>query len=395
MGLLLLVIAVCLFAPRGDRIAAPQPTAVPTEVPTAMPTEAPTPVPTEAPTPSPTIEPTQMPTESPEPETREILITAVGDCTLGGDNAYGLEDRFRKYYDQYGADYFLSGVRALFESDDLTIVNLEGPLTTSRDKREGRKFNFRGDPEYVKILSGSSVEIANIANNHAYDYGETGFEETARTLEDAGICASGFARPGFVSVKGATVGSAGFYDKDHSLSEMVSAVEYMRARCDLLIVSIHWGKEYTHEPTDEQRKIGHALIDAGADLVIGNHSHVYGGLEMYKGKYIIYSLGNFCFGGNRNPDDKRCIIFQQSFGITEGGEIADAGINIIPASISGSSDTNDYQPCILEGDAGISLLKNVAEISNLTLDDTVWMESSYEIQNGIIASNAANDGDLQ
>lgn len=140
---------------------------------------------------------TSEPTYSPPPADTEILITAVGDCTLGGDNEYGLEDRFRKYYDQYGADYFFSGVRGLFESDDLTIVNLEGPLTTSGDKREGRKFNFRGSPEYVNILSGSSVEIANLANNHAYDYGESGFQETAEVLENAGICASGFTRAGF------------------------------------------------------------------------------------------------------------------------------------------------------------------------------------------------------
>lgn len=394
MGLLLIVIAACICAPRGDRIAAPQPTAVPIEAPTAMPTEAPTQVPTEAPTqvptetptPSPTIELTQMPTDSPEPETREILITAVGDCTLGGDNAYGLEDRFRKYYDQYGADYFLSGVRALFESDDLTIVNLEGPLTTSRDKREGRKFNFRGDPEYVKILSGSSVEIANIANNHAYDYGEAGFEETARTLEDAGICASGFARPGFVSVKGATVGSAGFYDKDHSLSEMVSAVEYMRARCDLLIVSIHWGKEYTHEPTDEQRRIGHALIDAGADLVIGNHSHVYGGLEMYKGKYIIYSLGNFCFGGNSNPDDKNCTIFQQRFVLAADGTVSDGGISIIPAMISSTSRTNDYSPRIQGVETGVELLSRIIAVSRVNAEQAIWMPDSYEVQAGLVSA---------
>ena len=109
-----------------------------------------------------------------------------------------------------------SPVRVIvFESDDLTIVNLEGPLTTSRDRREGRKFNFRGSPEYVNILSGSSVEIANLANNHAYDYGESGFQETAEVLENAGICASGFTRAGFLDVKGVRVASVvGFYDKD-------------------------------------------------------------------------------------------------------------------------------------------------------------------------------------
>ena len=330
---------------------------------------------------------TSEPTYSPSPADTEILITAVGDCTLGGDNEYGLEDRFRKYYDQYDADYFFSGVRNLFESDDLTIVNLEGPLTTSRDKREGRKFNFRGSPEYVNILSGSSVEIANLANNHAYDYGESGFQETAEVLENAGICASGFTRAGFLDVKGVRVASVGFYDKEHSKNEMVGAVEYLRDQCELLIVSIHWGKEYTHEPTGEQREIGRALIDAGADLVIGNHSHVYGGLEMYKGKYIIYSLGNFCFGGNSNPDDKDCTIFQQRFVIAPDGTISDGGISIIPATISSTSRTNDYSPRIQNPETGVNLLSKIIGVSRLEPEKVIWMPESYEVAAGLVGEN--------
>ena len=330
---------------------------------------------------------TSEPTYSPPPAGTEILITAVGDCTLGGDNEYGLEDRFRKYYDQHGADYFFSGVRNLFESDDLTIVNLEGPLTTSRDKREGRKFNFRGSPEYVNILSGSSVEIANLANNHAYDYGESGFQENAEALENAGICASGFTRAGFLDVKGVRVASVGFYDKEHSKNEMVGAVEYLRDQCELLIVSIHWGKEYTHEPTGEQREIGRALIDAGADLVIGNHSHVYGGLEMYKGKYIIYSLGNFCFGGNSNPDDKNCTIFQQRFVIAPDGTISDGGISIIPATISSTSRTNDYSPRIQNLETGVNLLSKIIGISRLQPEKVIWMPESYEVAAGLVGEN--------
>lgn len=330
---------------------------------------------------------TSEPTYSAPPADTEILITAVGDCTLGGDNEYGLEDRFRKYYDQHGADYFFSGVRNLFESDDLTIVNLEGPLTTSRDKREGRKFNFRGSPEYVNILSGSSVEIANLANNHAYDYGESGFQETAEVLENAGICASGFTRAGFLDVKGVRVASVGFYDKEHSKNEMVGAVEYLRDQCELLIVSIHWGKEYTHEPTGEQREIGRALIDAGADLVIGNHSHVYGGLEMYKGKYIIYSLGNFCFGGNSNPDDKNCTIFQQRFVIAPDGTISDGGISIIPATISSTSRTNDYSPRIQNLETGVNLLSKIIGVSMLQPEKVIWMPESYEVAAGLVGEN--------
>ena len=92
-------------------------------------------------------------------------------------------------------------------------------------------------------------------------------------------------------------------------------------------------------PTDTQVRYGRALIDAGADLVLGSHPHVVGGLEQYKGKYIVYSLGNFCFGGNSNPDDKDTIIFQQTFNVTGAGEVTDGGINIIPCSISSVPST--------------------------------------------------------
>ncbi len=360
--------------------AAPESAPTLTAEPTAEPTPEPTPKPTATPEPAPTDTPAPQPTAADV----EILITAVGDCTLGGDNAYKLEDRFRKYYNQNGADYFLSGVRTLFEQDDLTIINLEGPLTTATKKREGRKFNFRGDPEYVSILAGSSVEIANVANNHAYDYLEAGFNETIETLESAGICASGFSKAGILEVKGVTVASVGFYDKEYSESEMANAVRYMRSQCDLLIVSIHWGREYTHEPTSEQRSIGHALIEAGADIVIGNHSHVYGGLELYNGKYIIYSLGNFCFGGNSNPDDHDCTIFQQRFIISPDKTVSDGGISIIPATISSTSRTNDYSPRIQDAESGLRLLQKIIGVSRVDASQVIWMPDSYEVQNGFV-----------
>ena len=156
-------------------------------------TAEPTAQPTAEPTPEPTAEPQGMhffsavtppeesaaPMETLAPEATlapgdaEITITAVGDCTLGGDIPTGAYKSFASYYDKYGPDYFFANVRELFASDDLTIVNLEGPLTTS-EKIRGRKFNFRGLPEYVSILSGSSVEICNVANNHALDFGMDG-----------------------------------------------------------------------------------------------------------------------------------------------------------------------------------------------------------------------------
>lgn len=391
-----ILIAVLLFSQRGTaRPDSVQTSRAMVEV-TAKPTEIPTPEPTAVPTPEPAeariAEPTPEPVETPAPEATPVivdtvLISAVGDCTLGGDtNGTGLEERFAKAVENNGYDYFFANVRDLFAEDDFTVVNVEGVLTTRRAKRDGRKFNMRGDPSYAKILTAGNVEVCNVANNHALDFLVDGLYDTRAALEAEGLAVCGYKQVYYTDFKGIKIGFLGISAWEYDNDEIEQMVRDARANCDLLIVSVHWGEERVNRFPSEQRRTGERMVDAGADLVIGNHSHVYGEIYKYNGKYIIYSLGNFCFGGNRNPDDKRCVIFQQTFGITDGGEIVDAGINIIPASVSGHSDTNDYQPRIMGTDEGIPLLSNVAKISNLTPEDTVWMDSSYEIQNGIIAS---------
>ena len=364
--------------------AEPQRVQIPTPALTARPTVAPQPT-VRAPQPLPTVEPTTVP----------ITITAVGDCTLGGDIPSGAYRTFARYAEEYGYDYFFENVRSLFASDDLTIVNLEGPLTTSDDMRAGKAFNFRGDPEYVNILSGSSVEIANVANNHAMDFGEAGFSETAQVLEDAGIGVSGFSRIYFEEIKGVTVCSLGFTEWAYSQEQIERTVELARSNCDLLIVSIHWGTESSHEATETQRRLGHAIIDAGADVVLGTHTHVYGGVEQYKGKYIVYSLGNFCFGGNRNPSDKNCLIFQQTFEVSSDGTVADGGIALIPARVSSSDDTNDFQPVILDDSRALSLLSGVASVSDIDLDQVTWMEDGYQVLSGLVPAEDAAPREAQ
>ena len=138
------------------------------------------------------------------------------------------------------------------------------------------------------------------------------------------------------------------------------------------------------------------MIDAGADLVVGTHPHVFQGIEKYKGKYIVYSLGNFCFAGNANPADKRCIIFQQTFSFTPGMGIAQAGIlddgiNIIPTFISSRSDLNDFQPTVMDAGNGGKLLKSIARHSKgFTFEDTAWMPDNYVVTNGLIGVDSAD-----
>lgn len=361
---------------------------------TAEPTKAATDVPTEAPTDVPTAQPTEAPEPEATPEadtgTVTIKITAAGDCTFGGEEGAKGRRRFLDLVEKYGYDYFFNGVRAIFEDDDLTIVNLEGPLTSVEKPGKHGGFIFKGDPEYVNILTGSSVEVCNLANNHTLDYGKAGLKETAQVLSDNGVGYCGFTQEYRTEIKGVRVCALGYTWWDASKAQIVEAVAAARETCDLLIVNMHWGWESHNDRDDKQADWGHAIVDAGADLVIGTHPHVYQGIEKYKGKYIVYSLGNLCFAGNANPADKRCLIFQQTFSFNPGMGIAqanilDAGINVIPCTVSSVRDKNDFQPNVMPAEPGAALLKAVASRStNFSLTDSLWMKDNYMLTYGLI-----------
>ena len=302
-----------------------------------------------------------------------ILISAAGDCTLGGDVNSSSGGRFSQYADEYGLDYFFENVRDIFAADDFTVVNLEGPLTTQTSKRSGRQFNFRGDPEYVKILSGSSVEVCSLANNHALDFKNAGLSDTAANLESVGVGAAGYDNAWYGEKDGVRVCFLSFTEWDYSADAIAERVRQEKENSDLVIVSVHWGEELRNRATSTQERYGHAIIDAGADLVLGHHPHVLGGIEQYKGKYIVYSLANFCFGGNSNPNDKDTMIFQQTFVVDGAGNVSDGGINIIPCSISSVSSTNNYQPTPLTGDAAAAVIDKVSSYS--TVEEILWMDS--------------------
>ena len=319
-----------------------------------------------------------------------IKITAAGDCTFEGEVGSKSNVRFLDYEQKYGMEYFLRGVRDIFEDDDLTIVNLEGPLTT-QTKERSHGFVFKADPRCVDILTGSSVELCNVANNHSRDYGIDGLKETAQVLEAAGVGYCGYTAAYETTIKGVRICSLGFTKWDQSDDQIVKAVQAMRPNCDLLIVNMHWGREHVHDQNAQQIATGHAIIDAGADLVIGTHPHVIQGIELYKGKYIVYSLGNFCFAGNSNPEDKRCIIFQQTFSFTPGMGIVqagllDAGINIIPATVSSVNNINDFQPTVLGAEQGAQVLRFLAGHCNFKFKDVRWMRDNYLAQNGLLQS---------
>lgn len=337
-------------------------------------TPAPTPVPSPTPTPTPSPTPTPVPSPTPTPAPQTLVISAAGDCTLGGDTRSRTAGTFAKAYKAMGDSYFFENVRAIFEADDATVVNLEGPLTTAKRHRD-KQFAFKGAPGYAAILLEGGVEVANLANNHAKDYYAAGLNDTFDALDGAGIGACGWGREHILTVKGVTIGFCGFGIWYVSRDDMQKQIKSLKEKCDLVIASIHWGEEGEGRALKKQREYGRAAVRAGADLVLGHHPHVVGAIELYEGAHIVYSLGNFCFGGNLNPKDKDTYIFQQVFTLTADGP-APAEALIIPCSISGSNKKNDYQPFPLTGDEARRVLARVEKLSS-PLDQPVDLAASY------------------
>ena len=304
--------------------------------------------------------------EAKSDEPIQITVSSMGDCTLGTDENFNPSTSFNAYYNAQGPDYFFKNVRSILEEDDLSIINLEGTFTNS-DQRQEKTFAFKADPEYVSILTGSSIEAANLANNHSRDYGEESYTDTVETLEQAGIASFGYDQVDILEVNGVKVGLTGIYelaehlDKQEEVRTNIAALK--EAGAQVIIVNFHWGIEKEYLPNDTQKTLAHLAIDEGADLVIGHHPHVLQGIERYKGKYIAYSLGNFSFGGNSNPSDKDTMIFQQTFTVQDGKVEVNDDINVIPCSLSSASGYNDYCPTPLEGSEKERVLEKLNEYS--------------------------------
>ncbi len=326
--------------------------------------------PVATPTPSPTATPTPAPTATPQPtpEVVTITISAAGDCSLGNYESQAYNHSFNQTYEtEGGAEYFLRNVKDIFAEDDLTIVNLEGVLTADAKKEAGRTYNIKGEPSYTEILTLGSVEMVSMGNNHRLDFGVSGTEDTVVALEKDGIVYAYDDVVGIYETKGIRIGLVSVnevswgYGSEKLVEEGIAKLK--EEAVDLILVACHWGVEKDYYPEKYQRTLGQKCIDWGADLVIGHHPHVLQGIEEYNGKYIIYSLGNFSFGANRNPTDKDTMIFQQTFTFVDGVKQETADAMVIPCSISSQESRNDYQPTPLEGEEAARVLERLRKFS--------------------------------
>ncbi|MCD3326746.1 CapA family protein, partial [Clostridium botulinum D/C] len=303
---------------------------------------------------------------------KEILISAIGDCTLGRDDKYSYEGSLPHVLKQHNNDYsyIFKNVNSIFKSDDLTIANFEGTLTTSNSKAD-KKFTFKAPMEYAKILTEGNIEGVNLSNNHIKDYLEQGFEDTKIALKKENINFFGENNIWIKEIHGVKfgfLGYKGFSDSKDLLEKIKNDISTLKKQNCIVIINFHWGDEGNYTPNKVQQHIAHYSIDNGADLIIGHHPHVLQSIEKYNNKLIFYSLGNFAFGGNKNPRDKDSIITQIKFKISD-STLKSYDFKIIPCKISSVNYKNDYCPTPAQGNEKYNILNKINNLSKkLNLD---------------------------
>ena len=297
-----------------------------------------------------------------DPTDPTVTMMFGGDVTLG----YAFEDLIGDNH-QWAFNNMPE-----YQQADLAMVNLEGTLTNVDTEYPGKQFHFKADPEAVEVLTHGGVDIVNLANNHAMDYQADGLQETLATLDAAGIHYVGAGedimearRPEIIEVKGQQIAYFGYYAADyHSAEKGVAGTNYaleeriaedikaIRDRVDWIIINFHWGEELSNYPQQWQSQLAHFTIDQGADVVVGHHPHVLQGAEIYKGRPIAYSLGNFIFGGNSRSDYDTAVL---KVSVRE----KQMKVEFLPVEV------RKYQPVVVSGNRGKMILENIEILSSI------------------------------
>lgn len=254
--------------------------------------------------------------KNPDRNAGEIVMLFAGDVYLS--------DHVLTAYDNAGGIHGVldEGIRAEIEKADIFMVNQEFPFTERGTAAEDKQFTFRVPQKRMSLMKEMGIDIVTLANNHILDFGEEGLLDSCKALDEAGILYVGggkdFERAsalktmiigektiGFLGTSrvymdvswAAGVSHPGVFST-YDTTWPLKAIKKAKEECDFLVVYVHWGVEKKETPEEYQKAMGRAYIDAGADLVVGSHPHVLQEIEEYKGKTIVYSLGNFVFGSS-------------------------------------------------------------------------------------------------
>ena len=290
---------------------------------------------------TPTPTPTPVPTLT--PEQRVVTVSFAGDCTLTQD--YRSSNRQFDSTVNGDMEYCFKNAAPLFQSDDMTLVNLENPVT-DRTSHKDNQYIFQMKPENLEMLNVAGIEAVNIANNHIMDFYQDGLDDTRANLDEYGIVWSDDQYGAtYTTANGFVIGMVGL-GNDTSASQVYDIIDELREEGAVIIIaSCHFGAEGTYEPTDRQHKVAHELIDYGVDIVVGTHPHRLQPIEKYNGHYIFYSLSNFCFGGNYSLSDPDSVIIQCDFVMDEdGSKCVDYRLTVYPYSQTSTRPGNDFCP---------------------------------------------------
>ena len=299
----------------------------------------------------------------------EISVVCVGDIMLTGS--------VTPFINKHGVDYPFDKTRDILQAADIAIGNLEMPLATVGEPLPDKEYVFRGSPLVAKGIANAGFDVLTLANNHIGDYGDKALLETVAVLRKHRIqhCGAGAdlhkaRKPAIVEAKGkqiAVLGYATTYPSAFFAGEgdpgtargkpkiFVPDIKATKKRADIVIVTFHWSGELATEPREYQELFGRMAIDAGADLVFGHHPHVLQGIEVYKGKLIAYSLGNFAFASFSKKVRTSAMLrvkFQDK---------ALARAELIPLNVFNREVL--FQPTVLKAEAAEAVLNTVRALS--------------------------------
>ncbi|CDN44721.1 CapA family protein [Paenibacillus sp. P22] len=368
----------------------PSPAPSPSPPPSASP-EQPSPTPEPGEQPSPSLSPTPEPTVSATPKATlppavstnpgsgwsgdmpkdagAVRLAFTGDILLASKVADQMEAN--------GLDYPFKGAAPYLSKPDLTAGNLETPITLRGTPAEDKQYVFKGKPGYLKPLKDAGFDVVTVANNHTLDQGTEGLLDTMKYLDDVKLPHVGGGRndkeafaPVILSSKGVKIAYIGVsrvlpvtdwmagpkrigVAEAYNSARAVEAIKSAKEKADLVVVMVHWGTERSDQPNAQQKSLARDLVDAGADLVIGAHPHVLQGFELYKGKWIAYSLGNFIFTSNSNSKTSETGVLDAVC-----SKEGNCGLQFHPMKITLS------RPAPLEGEEAATLLKRLNGISS-------------------------------
>ncbi len=306
-----------------------------------------------------------LPVAAAEQQRDEIVIAAVGDIMLGG--------RAEPYLIQHGPDYPFRDMQPILRQADIIVANLECPISTRGRAVEHKTFTLRAGPVAAEALKKGGVRVVSLANNHTMDFGPLALQDTLATLTENGILFAGAGMnlddaraAATLKVNDMTLAflsysltfpldffaSAGRPGTAPGYADYVKAdIQKARLTADIVVVSFHWGAELMTAAKDYQIELGRQAIDWGADLVLGHHPHVLQELEVYKGRLIAYSLGNFVFGSESNRTNTSIIL------LCTFKKHSLVKIEAVPLDVN--NYRVGYQPRVLTGQAGQAVLNDI------------------------------------